>query len=102
MTMQPPKIGNTWEPPSPVDHWCVVVGDFYHQLQATSLDGGWNYYDNDRIDIVGGGWALYEVGEPRFNDVAITSAGKLHHLPYHPSRFAPVLIFLLFRRASHE
>ena len=61
--------------PNPTYHWCVMVGDFYHQLQATSLDGGWNWYDNDRTSGWGG-WQTYEVGKTRYNDVAINSAGK--------------------------
>ncbi|KAK3348502.1 PPPDE putative peptidase domain-containing protein [Neurospora tetraspora] len=61
--------------PSPNYHWCVLVGDYYHQLQATKQDGKhWNWYDNNVKDWTDK-WELYEVGETRFNDNAIASAG---------------------------
>ncbi|KAK4158991.1 hypothetical protein QBC43DRAFT_374199 [Cladorrhinum sp. PSN259] len=56
-------------------HWAIRVGDWYHQLQATSLFGGDNYYDNQKYDGWKGAWDEYTVGETNFNDVAIASAG---------------------------
>ncbi|KAJ7633615.1 hypothetical protein DFH06DRAFT_1437566 [Mycena polygramma] len=69
-----PNIGRTHLPPNPACHWCVTVGDHLHQLQATSLNHGWNYYDNDRIEVFAGTWALYKVGTTSFNDIAIKNA----------------------------
>lgn len=63
--------------PDPTYHWCIIVGDFYHQLQATHMSifvDGWNYYDNDTWSAAGL-WQKYEIGTTRFNDVAIASAG---------------------------
>ena len=64
-------------------HWCVIVGDYYHQLQATSLglkEKGWNWYDNGKKswdDF----WDTYEVGNTTYNDVAIASAGEVISFP---------------------
>jgi hypothetical protein len=61
-------------PPNPRYHWCVIVGSWYHQLQATNLNGGDNYYDNQKTsswDL----WNTYEVGKTKFNDKAIAEAG---------------------------
>jgi len=62
--------------PNPLHHWCVTVGDHLHQLQATSLDGGWNYYTNERINHLTGGWTFFPVGTTIFNDVAIRDECK--------------------------
>ena len=57
--------------PNPTHHWCVVVGAYLHQLQATSLRGGWNYYTNERVNAETGGWRFFPIGETGLNDVAI-------------------------------
>ncbi|MCJ1286880.1 hypothetical protein MMC26_006226 [Xylographa opegraphella] len=67
--------GPTNIPPNLICHWCVSVGDYLHQLQATG-SSGWNYYDNQKINIHDGAWALYKVGTTRFNDEAIRLAAK--------------------------
>jgi hypothetical protein len=59
--------------PDPTHHWCVVVGDYLHQLDA--VPGGWNYYTNERFDGWGG-WTKYKIGTTNFNDIAIRNAGK--------------------------
>ncbi|KAK4188162.1 hypothetical protein QBC35DRAFT_383276 [Podospora australis] len=61
--------------PDLTHHWAVRVGDWYHQLQATSLNGGDNYYDNQKYDGAAGQWDEWTVGETKFNDAAIASAG---------------------------
>jgi hypothetical protein len=62
--------------PDPTHHWCVVVGDYLHQLQATDLyPGGWNYYTNEVFDMHGG-WTKYKLGVTNFNDAAVVNAGK--------------------------
>ncbi len=71
------NVGDTKTAPNILCHWSVVVGDYYHQLQAPDL---LNWYDNDRIGA-SDGWALYTVGETLFNDVAIKNAGKSHDRP---------------------
>lgn len=71
-----PSVANA---PNPLHHWCVVVGDYLHQLQATSLLGGWNYYTNERFGL-DGGWTKYKLGATNFNDVAILNAGMFMHL----------------------
>jgi hypothetical protein len=60
--------------PDPTHHWCVVVGDYLHQLQATSMNGGWNYYTNESFSV-SGGWTRYKLGVTNFNDVAVMNAG---------------------------
>ncbi len=68
------NVGDTKEAPNVLCHWCVVVGDYYHQLQATNL---LNWYNNGKVDVSDGyGWALYTVGGTSSNDVAIKNAGK--------------------------
>lgn len=60
-------------------HWCVIVGDHYHQLQATSLgltEKGWNWYDNGKVSW-NDFWDTYEVGNTTYNDVAIAIAGEV-------------------------
>ena len=60
-------------------HWCVIVGDYYHQLQATSLglkETGWNWYDNGKVSW-NDFWDKCEVGNTTYNDVAIASAGEV-------------------------
>lgn len=59
--------------PDPTHHWCVVVGDYLHQLQATSMNGGWNYYTNESFSM-SGGWTRYKLGVTNFNDVAVMNA----------------------------
>ncbi|KAF4634758.1 hypothetical protein G7Y89_g3346 [Cudoniella acicularis] len=75
------NIGDTKEAPNVLCHWCVIVGDYYHQLQATDL---LNWYDNNKV---GGsdGWALYTVGETSFNDVSIKNSGEfsIYLMPEH-------------------
>jgi hypothetical protein len=66
--------------PNPTYHWCVTVGKYLHQLQATSLDGGWNYYQNDQLKRITGGWDFHEIGTTKFNDAAILQAGKFYCL----------------------
>ena len=61
--------------PDPFHHWCVIVGDYIHQLQSTSLDGGWNYYTNEKFSELGG-WTSYKIGVTNFNDIAIRNAGE--------------------------
>ena len=68
-------------PPNLICHWCVSVGDYLHQLQATGSNG-WNYYDNQKINIHDGGWAMYKVGTTRYNDEAIKLAGKRRSPPH--------------------
>lgn len=34
------------EMPDPHYHWCVIVGDYYHQMQITD---GLIWYDNDEV-----------------------------------------------------
>lgn len=63
-------------PPDLTHHWCVTVGDYLHQLQATSLIGGWIYYGNDRMKRIEGGWDFYRIGSTKFNDIAIKDAGE--------------------------
>jgi hypothetical protein len=71
------NVGDTSEPPNPICHWCVIVGDYYHQLQASGdFPRYYNWYDNDRLKSEDG-WALFKVGETDFNDVAIKNAGML-------------------------
>ena len=61
--------------PDPTHHWCVVVGDYLHQLQATGLyPGGWNYYTNEKFSM-NGGWTKYKLGVTNFNDAAVVNAG---------------------------
>ncbi|KAF2438065.1 hypothetical protein P171DRAFT_477518, partial [Karstenula rhodostoma CBS 690.94] len=57
--------------PNPFHHWCIAVADHLHQLQATSLDGGWNYYTNERINRLTGGWTFYPIGNTTLNNEAI-------------------------------
>lgn len=67
--------------PSPNYHWAVIVGDYYHQLQADPADGEkWNWYENNTYDWTDK-WERYEVGETKFNDQAIVSAGKCSLYP---------------------
>jgi hypothetical protein len=61
--------------PDPTYHWCVVVGQYLHQLQATSLNGGWNYYTNEVFHKESGGWKVFKWGVTQFNDVAMRNAG---------------------------
>lgn len=35
--------------PNPHYHWCVVVGESYHQAQSAGGEGGRMYYANDNI-----------------------------------------------------
>lgn len=35
--------------PNPHYHWCVIVGEFYHQAQSAGGEGGRMYYANDKI-----------------------------------------------------
>lgn len=63
--------------PNPTYHWCVTVGDYLHQLQATSLDAGWNYYQNDKMKRITGGWDFHEIGTTKFNDAAIVQACEI-------------------------
>ena len=61
-------------------HWCVIVGDFHHQLQSTGLSitsTDYNYYDNERHSVMDL-WDKYEVGTTSYNDVAIEAAGESH------------------------
>lgn len=60
--------------PSPFHHWCVVVGDYLHQLQSTSFSKGWNYYTNEKYGELAG-WTKYKVGVTNFNDIAVRNAG---------------------------
>lgn len=62
--------------PNPLHHWCITVGDYLHQLQATSLDAGWNYYTNERINRLTGGWTFFPIGNTTFNDEAIRDECK--------------------------
>lgn len=71
LLLQKPNIGDTYLPPNILCHWVVVVGDWYHQLQATD---SLNWYENNKIGAWDG-WALYKVGETTFNDIAIQNAG---------------------------
>ncbi|KAI0012216.1 hypothetical protein F4779DRAFT_634756 [Xylariaceae sp. FL0662B] len=75
------NVGDTKETPNIFCHWCVVVGDYYHQLQTTDL---LNWYDNNRVGK-SDGWALYTVGETLFNDVAVKNAGdsSIDLMPEH-------------------
>lgn len=66
------NVGDTKSAPNILCHWCVVVGDFYHQLQATEY---LNWYDNNQLGKEDG-WALFTIGETAFNNVAIKNAGK--------------------------
>lgn len=86
------NIGDTKEAPNILCHWCVIVGDYYHQLQATDL---LNWYENDKV---GGsdGWAMYTVGETLFNDAAIKNAGKFRSPPYKQDDF-----LIIYRRFLH-
>ncbi|KPM41106.1 hypothetical protein AK830_g5454 [Neonectria ditissima] len=59
--------------PDPTHHWCVVVGDYLHQLQATSLNSGWNYYTNEVLNM-SDGWTKYKLGSTNFNDIAIRNS----------------------------
>lgn len=77
--------------PSPHYHWCVVVGESYHQVQSAGGEGGRMYYDNARVSWseyafplsragltrrqTEDGWLLFDVGETTFNDTAIVEAG---------------------------
>jgi len=61
--------------PDPTYHWCVVVGQYLHQLQATSLSSGWNYYTNEVFHKESGGWKVFKWGVTQFNDVAMRNAG---------------------------
>ena len=61
--------------PDPTYHWCVVVGQYLHQLQATSLNGGWNYYTNETFHKQSGGWKVFKWGVTEFNDVAMRNVG---------------------------
>jgi hypothetical protein len=61
--------------PAPTYHWCVQVGGYYHQLQATGKPLK-NWYENDRFDKAGGSWETFEVGTTRYNDAAISSASE--------------------------
>jgi hypothetical protein len=72
----PPKIGRTYAPPNPTSHWCVTVGNWLHQLQATSLNGGENYYNNAEMHEIRDNWAMFKVGSTSFNDVAIKNSGQ--------------------------
>ncbi|KAF1980397.1 hypothetical protein BU23DRAFT_437496, partial [Bimuria novae-zelandiae CBS 107.79] len=62
--------------PNPSHHWCITAGGYLHQLQATSLDAGWNYYANERINCLTGGWTFFPIGNTTFNDVAIRDEFK--------------------------
>ncbi|KAK7409263.1 hypothetical protein QQX98_008573 [Neonectria punicea] len=57
--------------PDPSHHWC----DYLHQLQATSLTTGWNYYTNETFNM-GDGWTKYKLGSTNFNDIAIRNSGE--------------------------
>lgn len=70
------NVGDTKNAPNPLCHWCVIVGNYYHELQATD---SLNWYDNNTVGALDG-WALYTVGETSFNDVAIKNAGMLYLL----------------------
>lgn len=77
--------------PSPHYHWCVIVGESYHQAQSAGGEGGMMYYTNDTISWseyrgpkwrtglterqIEDGWLLFDVGETTFNDAAIVEAG---------------------------
>ena len=65
--------------PNPLHHWCITVGDYLHQLQATSLDAGWNYYTNERINRLTGGWTFFPIGTTTFNDEAIRDECKFYN-----------------------
>ncbi|KAH7061738.1 hypothetical protein BKA62DRAFT_648362, partial [Auriculariales sp. MPI-PUGE-AT-0066] len=59
------------ELPNPCYHWCVVVGDFYHQLQSDENDKC--YYENQRLHWIDC-WNWTKVSTTKFNDVAIVAA----------------------------
>jgi hypothetical protein len=58
--------------PNPAYHWAICVGDWYHQLQAKDSK---NFYENDKYSWMGG-WKSVEVGVTKYNDFAITAAGR--------------------------
>ena len=60
--------------PDTTKHWSVIVGDWYHQLQATDLRGGWNYYDNNKVED-SQLWTKFPMATTSFNDAAIAKAG---------------------------
>lgn len=66
--------------PNPLYHWCITVGDYLHQLQATDLRGGWNYYTNEKINRVTGGWTFFPIGNTTLNDVAIRDECEYLHV----------------------
>ena len=71
------KLNTGYQPePHPFYHWSIKVGLYVHQLQATSLNGGSNYYANDHHNDLTGGWTLYPLGSTRLNDVAIRDVGE--------------------------
>ncbi|KAI9154952.1 hypothetical protein HJFPF1_07513 [Paramyrothecium foliicola] len=68
--------------PDPTHHWCVVVGDYLHQLQSTSFWNGWNYYTNEEFSM-SGGWTKYKLGVTNFNDAALvnTASKVMNEMP---------------------
>lgn len=60
--------------PNRLYHWALMVGDYYHQLQATSLDGGRIYYQ-DKKSSMWDNWNWLAIGYTTMNDEAIQEAG---------------------------
>jgi len=68
-----PQPLNASSPPDPTHHWAVLVGDYYHELNAdSSLDV---VYQNGKPEAAQQ-WRLYDVGMTCFNDAAIKEAGE--------------------------
>ncbi|KAK1225118.1 hypothetical protein PQX77_011933 [Marasmius sp. AFHP31] len=63
----------------PTYHWAVIVGDYYHELNAKGISGNFeiqNGYQNGRMTD-GKEWShRLQVGYTKFNDAAIVGAGK--------------------------
>ena len=77
LLLEPGRIGLSMigldKAPNPTFHWAVIVGDFYHELNADKrLDV---IYQNGKPVFLEH-WSKYVVGSTTFNDVAIKEAGR--------------------------
>jgi hypothetical protein len=87
--------GDLDEIPDPTYHWAVVVGNYWHELNAgpgKSGDGELgslvNCYQNGQVGSTkwnGFSWSkFFVVGVTRYNDEAIRQAGKSAYDTTHP------------------